>query len=467
MKNRLFVLIAILLLAVVPLMNIAAQDQTIVEVASGNADFSRLLSLVQAAGLVDTLNGEGPFTVFAPNNEAFAKLPQPVLDFLGAHPQELTRVLTYHVIAGEAIGSDVVMGMSEAAKKATAEGSEVTVAYDGTNVMVDDAMVVAADIAASNGVIHVIDNVILPPFALPEVIPAILTGDVVSDGSSTVEPLSLAAAAQFADEGFGGNIQVGESGTGGGFKAFCEEGATDIANASRAIRVSTDPAKAEEYEKCLAIGRTPLEFRVGTDGLSIVVNPENDFASDLTNDEIKLLFSTAVKWSDVRADFPAEDIIRYTPGTDSGTYDYFIERTFVSGDVTVELAEEAFQKQSSLNQNESDNVLVEGVKNNKFAVGFFGYAYYQANAADLKVLAVNGVTPTAASVENGSYRYARPLFIYSTAAIMTEKPQVAGFINYFLTNVNALNEEVGYFPPSEFALNRSRLNYVVATAAAM
>lgn len=467
MKNRFVVLIAILLLAVVPLMSVAAQDQTIVEVASGNADFSTLVSLVQAAGLVDTLNGDGPFTVFAPNNDAFAKLPQAVVDFLGSHPEELTRVLTYHVIVGEAIGSDMAMGMSAAAKKATAEGSQVTVSYDGTSVKVDDATVIAADIIASNGVIHAIDTVILPPFTLPEVIPTILDGDIVADGSSTVEPLALAAAAQFADEGFGGNIQVGESGTGGGFKAFCEEGATDISNASRAIKVSKEAGKDEEYEKCLAIGRTPVEFRVGTDGLSIAVNPANDFATDLTSDEIKVLFSTAVKWSDVRSDFPAEDIIRYTPGTDSGTYDYFIERTFVGGDVTVEIAEEAFQKQSNLNQSESDNVLVEGIKNNTYAVGFFGYAYYQANASDLKVVAVNGVIPNFDTVESNSYRYSRPLFVYSTADIMTEKPQVAGFINYFLTNVDGLNNEVGYFPPSEFALNRARLNFIVATAATM
>jgi phosphate transport system substrate-binding protein len=465
MKNRFVVLIAILLLAVVPLVNVTAQDQTILEVASGNADFSTLVSMVQAAGLADALSGEGPFTVFAPNNDAFAKLPQPVVDFLAAHPEDLQRVLSYHIIAGEAIGSDMAMSMSEAAQKATVEGSEVTVAYDGAKVMVNDALVVAADIAASNGVIHAIDQVILPTFALPEVIPATLTGDIVADGSSTVEPLALAAASHFADEGFGGNVQVGESGTGGGFKAFCEEGATDISNASRAIKVSKEAGKAEEYEKCLAIGRTPVEFRVGTDGLSLAVNTANDFATDLTRDEIKTLFSTAVKWSDVRPDFPAEDIIRYVPGTDSGTYDYFIEVTF-AGTETAE-AEAIFQAQSNLNQSESDNILVEGIKNNTYAVGFFGYAYYLANAADLKLVAVNGVIPTSVSVEDGSYAYARPLFVYSTADIMAEKPQVAGFINYILSNANALNSEVGYFPPSEFALNRARLIWIVTNSAAM
>jgi phosphate transport system substrate-binding protein len=459
LKNRIVILLALLLLVILPFASVGAQTGTIVDVAAGNADFSTLVSLVQAAGLVDTLNGAGPFTVFAPTNEAFAKLPQVVVDYLGAHPEDLTRVLTYHVVGSQIMAADA-MGMTEAGKVASVEGSELTVVYDGAAVKVDDATVTTADVAASNGVIHIIDEVLLPPFALPEIVPATLTGDIVADGSSTVEPLANAVAAQFTEEGFSGNLSIGESGTGGGFKAFCEELTTDIANASRPIKVSKDPAKAEESEKCIANNRAPLGFRVGTDGLAIVVNPANDFATDLTKDEVAILFSTAVNWSDVRADFPAEPIVRYIPGTDSGTFDYFVEINFATDSAPILAA-------SSLNQSESDNVLVEGVKNNQYAVGFFGYAYYEANASDLKVVAVDGVVPNLETVEAATYYMARPLFIYSTAAIMQEKPQVAGFINYFLTNVDSVISEVGYFPASEFALNRARALFVAASTPAM
>lgn len=460
MKKRILVLVLAVMM-IIPFARIAAQDTTIVDVAAGNPDFSTLVSLVEAAGLVDTLKGEGPFTVFAPTNDAFAKLPAAVVEYLGANPEALTRVLTYHVVAGKIMAADA-MALTEVTDVPSVEGDAIKVVFDGTAVKVDDATVVAADVEASNGVIHVIDTVILPPFSLPEVSPITLSGDVVTDGSSTVEPLANVVASRFADEGFGGSISVGESGTGGGFKAFCEEMTSDVANASRAIRSSDDPAKPEELQKCLANNRVPVEFRVGTDGLAIVVSSENTFLSDVTSDQIKLIFSTAVKWSDVDPSWPAEDIIRYIPGTDSGTFDYFVERTF-----SAEEGEGPILAASNLNQSESDNVLVQGVQSSPYAIGFFGYAYYVENAATLKTLSVNGVAPNFETVEAATYRYARPLFIYSTAEIMQEKPQVAGFINFFLTVVPEEISTVGYFPASEFALNRARLNWIVATAGSM
>ncbi|MCA0454519.1 MAG: fasciclin domain-containing protein [Chloroflexi bacterium] len=449
MKNRIVVLLAVLLVAVIPFMNVGAQDQTIVEAASGNADFSTLVQLAASAGLAETLSGEGPFTVYAPTNEAFAALPQIMLDYLTAHPEELTRVLSYHVVAGEV--------PAEGGAVASVEGSELTV---GEGV-VDDANIIS-DIEASNGVIHAIDTVLLPPAVLPEVTPAIVTGDIAIDGSSTVGPVTVSLADSFKTDGYSGNITVGVSGTGGGFKAFCEETRIDIAGASRAIKVAKDPATPDETEKCVANGLTPIPFRIGTDGIAIVTSSANTFATDLTTEEVKALFSTAINWSDVRADFPAEPILRYVPGTSSGTFDYFVE---VIGGSTAEEREAfktAFLAAGNLNQSEDDNVIVQGVESSEYAVGFFGYAYYEENAEALHALALDGVTPNFDSVEGGTYKLSRPLFLYSAPSIIQAKPQVADFINYYLTNVPNVISEVGYFPAADATLNRARWWYLAA-----
>ena len=463
MKNRIVILFAVLLLAVVPFMSVGAQDKSIVEIAAGNPDFSTLVSLVQAAGLADTLSGAGPFTVFAPTNDAFAKLPKAVVDYLAANPEALKRVLTYHVVGSEIMAA-AAMEMTEAGKVATVEGSELTVVYANDTVKVDDAKVTTADVKASNGVIHIIDTVLLPPVTLAEVTPATVTGDIAIDGSSTVGPLTIAIADKFKGDGYASNITVGIAGTGGGFKAFCEETRIDIANASRSIKIAKDPAKPDETEKCVANGINPVGFRVGTDGLSIVVSNTNTFATDLTTAEVKVLFSTAAKWSDVRADFPAEDILRYVPGTSSGTFDYFVEVIGGSNAEEREAFKTAFLAAGNLNQSEDDNVIVQGVESSEYAVGFFGYAYYQENAAKLSAVALDGVSPNFDTVEGGTYKLARPLFMYTDAAIVKAKPQVGAFINYYLTNVQEMIGGVGYFPASEPTLNRSRW-YAIALGA--
>ena len=158
--KKYFVLAALALATFAPLRPVFAQDKTIVEVAAGNADFSTLVSLVKAAGLAETLSGDGPFTVFAPTNAAFAKVPKSVLDKLGKNPAALKAVLTYHVVAGKVMAADVVK-LKDGTKVKTVNGASITV---GTKhgVMVDKAKVVKTDIVCSNGVIHVIDSVILP-----------------------------------------------------------------------------------------------------------------------------------------------------------------------------------------------------------------------------------------------------------------------------------------------------------------
>ena len=289
---------------------------------------------------------------------------------------------------------------------------------------------------------------------LPEVNPLEVTGDIISAGSSTVYPLTEAMAERFADEGYSGRISIDSIGSGAGFERFCVNGETDISNASRAIRDS-------EVESCQAIGREPIEFRVGTDALAIVVSQENDFLEHVTLEELAKLFSQeAVRWSDVNPAWPNEEIKRYSPGTDSGTFDFFVEAVMqpAYGDT----AEEAILRAAGINLSEDDNVLVQGVEGSPFAVGYFGYAYFQENEDRLKAISVDGVAPSFESAESGAYPLSRPLFIYSDATIMQEKPQVAAFINFYLTYVDEEVVEVGYFPASQDALNVAIQNWLDA-----
>ncbi len=276
---------------------------------------------------------------------------------------------------------------------------------------------------------------------LPDVNPLEVTGDIVTAGSSTVFPLSERMAERFQDEGYSGNITIDSIGSGAGFERFCVAGETDISNASRAIKDS-------EVESCLSIGREPIEFRVGTDALAVVVSQDNDFVANATFEELALIFSTAETWSDVNPDWPAEPIQRFIPGTDSGTFDFFVEEVFDEDEAPILSA-------SDTQLSEDDNVLVQGVLGSPYAIGFFGYAYYAENEDVLKILSIESVEPTAASVDSGDYPLARPLFIYSTADIMSQKPQVADFINFYLTNVNDEVVDVGYFPASTYALDLS------------
>ena len=288
---------------------------------------------------------------------------------------------------------------------------------------------------------------------LPAADPLAVTGDIVAAGSSTVYPLAEALAERYQDEGYSGQITIDSIGTGGGFERFCGTGETDIANASREI-------KDEEAANCAAINRTPVEFRIGTDGLAVVVSQENDFVQDLTLEQLALVFSTAETWAEVDPSFPDEPIQRYIPGTDSGTFDYFSEMVYA------DLAEGAANPQleaANLSQSEDDNVLVQGVAGSPYAIGYFGYAYAAENPDTVRAIAVEGVAPSFDTVEGGSYPLARPLFLYSDATVMQEKPQVADFINFVLTYVNDEIGAIGYFPASAEALNGASCAFAAAT----
>lgn len=327
------------------------------------------------------------------------------------------------------------------ATEAVTETTEVTETAEVTDTAAMTETMPVTDTAATT------ETATAEAVELPEVNPLDVTGDIIVAGSSTVFPLTEAMAERFTDEGYAGNITIDSVGTGAGFERFCNAGETDISNASRAI-------KDEEKANCEAIGRTAIEFRVGTDALAVVVNPANDWATDVTVEQLAQIF-TAEKWSDVDPSWPAEPIARFIPGTDSGTFDYFVEAVF-------ETDKEPLLAAPNTQLSEDDNVLVQGVEGSEYAIGFFGYAYYEENADKLGILDINGVEANFDTVEGGEYPLARPLFIYSDATIMAEKPQVAAFINFFLTHVDEEVEAVGYFPASADALNAAKNAFLEA-----
>lgn len=283
---------------------------------------------------------------------------------------------------------------------------------------------------------------------LPGVNPIKVTGNIITAGSSTVYPLSERMAERFKEEGYSQTITIDSIGSGAGFERFCVAGETDIANASR-------PIKASEIESARKIGREPIEFRVGTDALAVVVNKSNTFIKNATKEELAKIFGGANLWSDVNPSWPRQPILRFIPGTDSGTFDYFVEEIFANNPEPILAA-------SNVQLSEDDNILVQGIKGSPYAIGFFGYAYYVENADALNILNIEGIQASAENVDNGTYPLARPLFLYSDATIMRSKPQVAAFLDYYLGYVNEEVVDVGYFPAPDAALDASRQAWLKA-----
>jgi phosphate transport system substrate-binding protein len=281
---------------------------------------------------------------------------------------------------------------------------------------------------------------------LPDVDPLKLEGKVIAAGSSTVFPLTEKIAEMFKDEGFKGEVTIDSIGTGAGFERFCK-GETDISNASRAIN-------EKETAACKAAGIEPIEFKVGLDALAVVVNPANP-VKNVTLAQLAAIYSGKVtNWKEIDPAFDAP-IKLFSPGTDSGTFDYFVEVVLKKDKKPI--------LEANPQLSENDNVLVQGVEGDKGAIGYFGYAYFKGEGSKLKALALEGVEPNEKTAEAGEYRLARPLFIYSTAKIMKAKPQVAGFINFYLGRVGEALTTVGYFPASAEALNTSMQNFVDAS----
>lgn len=262
-----------------------------------------------------------------------------------------------------------------------------------------------------------------------------LGGMVAIDGSSTVFPISEAMAEEFQIANPGVRVIVGISGTGGGFKKFCS-GETDISDASR-------PIKQSEMDTCAENDIEAIEIPVAWDGLTVVRNPANDWATCMTVDELARVWqpgSTIQRWSQIRPDWPDEEIVLYGPDTDSGTFDYF----------TAAIVGEEDASRDDYTASADDNVLVVGVEGDVGSLGYFGFAYYEESSDRLGVVAVddgNGcVAPSRESIENGTYApLSRPMFIYVKPDALA-KPQVRAFVEFYLNNAMVLVPEVGYVP---------------------
>ena len=266
-----------------------------------------------------------------------------------------------------------------------------------------------------------------------------MSGVIDVDGSSTVYPISAAMAEEFMNENPGVNITVAFSGTGGGFQKVAA-GEIDISNASRLI-------KEEERAQAEQSGNELIELKVAMDGISIVVNPRNDFVDYLTVEELRKIWTdpNVKTWKDVRPEWPDEAIKLYGPGTDSGTFDYFNEA----------VAKDAHR--SDYQASEDDNVLVTGVSGDKYALGYFGFAYYVENKDKLKAVPIdNGdgpVEPTDETINQGTYRpLSRPIFIYVNKERYETRPELKAFVNFYLENTNEISPSVGYIALPEDVL---------------
>ena len=278
-----------------------------------------------------------------------------------------------------------------------------------------------------------------------------VSGNINVEGSSTVQPITQAAAELFREVNPEARIEVGGAGTSDGFEAFCQ-GDTQISDASRPIDV------AEEVPICKENGVEFIEIPVAFDGISVVVNKEgNDWATDVTAEELKTMWEPAAegeitRWSQVRSDWPDRELSLYGPGTESGTYEFFNE-------VIVGNEEEA--NRSDYEASEDDNVLVQGVSGDENALGYFGYSYYENNLDALKALAVDGVEPTADTIRSGEYLLSRPLFIYVSTDALKNNRAVKPFVDFYLSeqNLDRLVEAAKYVTLPSSLSQESRAQY--------
>jgi phosphate transport system substrate-binding protein len=269
---------------------------------------------------------------------------------------------------------------------------------------------------------------------------------IAIDGSSTVFPIMEAVAEDFRSTNKA-RVTIGVSGTGGGFKKFCN-GETAITGASR-------PIKPSEVELCKSGSVEYIELPVAYDGIAVVVNPKNDWSTQMTVAELKALWRPEAqgeikRWSQVRTGWPDEEIHLFGAGVDSGTYDYF----------TAAIVGTEHSSRGDFTSSEDDNVLVQGVAMDRLALGFFGYAYYSENQAKLKTIAIddendgNGKGPISvspATVVDGTYSpLSRPIFVYVSRAA-ADRPEIDAFIKFYFERASKLVPEVGYIALPERA----------------
>lgn len=270
-------------------------------------------------------------------------------------------------------------------------------------------------------------------------------------GSSTVLPISQAAAEAFKQENSDVELTVGGGGTGDGFEAFCGQTA-EIADASR-------PIKDEEAQKCQENGVDYIELPIALDALAVVVNPQNGFAQDITLEELKTLWEPSAEgevtnWNQVRSSWPDQTIGLYGPGTQSGTFDYFTEK----------VVGKTGESRSDYQASEDDNVLVQGVSGDPNALGYFGLSYFEQNQQRLKDLPVNGIAPSTETAQSGEYPLSRPLFIYVSTQALEDNPAVEEFVSFYLDNINPFVQQAQYVVLPDQALQKSRERWENRTA---
>jgi phosphate transport system substrate-binding protein len=281
-----------------------------------------------------------------------------------------------------------------------------------------------------------------------------LSGSINVEGSSTVQPITQVAAELFGQEYPDVRFKIGGAGTSDGFEAFCQ-GDTQISDASRPI----DPA--EEVPVCKENGVEYIELPVAYDGISIVVNAQNDWAQDITTEELKTLWEPAAEgeitqWSQVRSSWPDRPISLYGPGTESGTFEFFTE----------EVVGEEDASRTDYEASENDNVLVRGVGGDENALGYFGYAYYENNKDTLKALALDGVEPTTKTIQTGEYSLSRPLFIYVNAQDLEKTKALQEFVSFYLSeqNLTSIVEHARYVPLPDNLAQETRAQFEDRTA---
>ena len=272
-----------------------------------------------------------------------------------------------------------------------------------------------------------------------------LSGRIQADGSSTVGPYTTAAAERFQQQNPDVQVTVGVSGTGGGFERFCR-GETDLSNASR-------PIDEEEAAICEEAGIEPVEFQVANDALTVVVNPENDWATCLTVEQLKKIWepgSTVKNWNQVDDSFPDQPMQLFGAGTDSGTFDYFTD--VING--------EEGASRSDYSATEDDNVTVTGVSGDRGALGYFGFSYFEENQDTLKAVEIDSgdgcVAPSVETAQDGTYTpLSRPLFVYAKQEAL-ERPEVEAFVSYMLDNATEVAEASQFVPLTDEQLTKAK-----------
>jgi phosphate transport system substrate-binding protein len=273
--------------------------------------------------------------------------------------------------------------------------------------------------------------------------------EIAVQGSSTVGPVTQAAASAFAEENSDARISVGTGGTGNGFEAFCA-GDTDISDASRPID------QEEELPTCQENGVEFITLPVGLDGIAVVANPENDWAQNVTLDQLGTMWSpdsegSVSTWQDVNSEWPDNELALFGPGTESGTFDFFTETV---------VGEEGASR-SDYQASEDDNVLVQGASGNQNALAYFGLAFYENNQDALKLLSVDGVEPSADTISSGEYPISRPLFIYVNANKLQDSQILQDFVSFYIGegNLDQFITETGYVALPDSTIAETRTQY--------